>query len=255
MFNSNCNSDMYLHEQEDILFEEWKNSYPSDVREKIVIDGLCHNGVLYNESRNSYSGNEEELWATAKRKILFLMKDPNSNPGEDYREWHWREITAKFFKVIFNWLQGLSEITPDYIPLLENDSYLDPANQVVLKYPLAIVNVKKISGSSSVLNNTLYDYAKRDAPFLRRQVRDILQHNIVVCGGGSGSVLNIAKQYIYPDLTFKPINNWCFFSEEQDLLLINSWHPSAIISDTQKIDDMMRNVADFINKTQTNIFR
>lgn len=23
---------MYLHEQEDILFEEWKNSYPSDVR-------------------------------------------------------------------------------------------------------------------------------------------------------------------------------------------------------------------------------
>ena len=32
---------MYLHEQEDILFEEWKNSYPSDVRENIVIDGLC----------------------------------------------------------------------------------------------------------------------------------------------------------------------------------------------------------------------
>lgn len=136
---------------------------------------------------------------------------------------------------------------------MENDSYLDPANQVVLKYPLAIVNVKKISGSSSVLNNTLYDYAKRDASFLRRQVRNILQPNIVVCG--SGSVLNIAKQYVYPDLTFKPINNWCFFSEEQDLLLINSWHPSAIISDTQKIDDMMRNVADFINKTQTNIFR
>lgn len=37
---------MYLHEQEDILFEEWKNSYPSDVRENIVIDGLCHNGVF-----------------------------------------------------------------------------------------------------------------------------------------------------------------------------------------------------------------
>lgn len=188
-------------------------------------------------------------------RFFFLMKDPNSNPGEDYREWHWREITAKFFKVIFNWLQGLSEITPDYIPLLENDSYLDPANQVVLKYPLAIVNVIKISGSSSVLNNTLYDYAKRDAPFLRRQVRDILQPNIVVCGGGNGSVLDIAKQYIYPDLTFKPINNWCFFSEEQDLLLINSWHPAARISDAQKIDDMMRNVADFINKTQTSIFR
>ena len=52
----------------------------------------------------------------------------------------------------------------------------------------AIVNVKKISGSASVLNDTLYDYAKRDAPFLKRQVRDILQPNIVVCGGGSNSI-------------------------------------------------------------------
>ena len=179
---------MNIHTQEDILFQEWADSYPPDVRQNIVIDGLCYNGTLYNESRNSYSGNEEELWATAKRKILFLMKDPNSNPWEDYREWPWREITAKFFKVIFNWLQGLSEITPDYLPLLDNASYLDPANQVVLKYPLAIVNVKKISGSASVLNDTLYDYDKRDAPFLKRQVRDILQPNIVVCGGGSNSI-------------------------------------------------------------------
>lgn len=44
--------------------------------------------------------------------------------------------------MIFNWLQGLNEITLDYTPLLENNSYFDPANQVVLKYPLAIVNVK-----------------------------------------------------------------------------------------------------------------
>lgn len=245
---------MSLHEQEDLLFKEWIDNYPSDIRKNIVIDGLCYNGVLCNKSRNSYSGNEEELWAAAKRKILFLMKDPNSNPGEDYREWPWRGITAKFFKVIFNWLQGLSEITSNYIPLLENNSYLDPANQVVLKYPLAIVNVKKISGSSYVLNDTLYNYAKKDASFLKRQVRDILQPNIIVCGGGNGSVLNIAKQYIYSDLEFESINNWCYFSKDKDLLLIDSWHPAARISDKQKIDDMMCNVADFISKTQFRIF-
>lgn len=246
---------MNIHEQEDILFEEWRDSYPPDVRKNIVIDGLCYNGALNDESTNSYSGNEEELWTDAKRKILFLMKDPNSNPGEDYREWPWRAITNKFFKVIFNWLQGLSEITSNYIPLLENDSYLAPANQVILKYPLAIVNVKKISGSASVLNDTLYDYAKRDASFLKRQVRDILQPNIVVCGGGSDSVLDIAQQYIYPNLEFKSINSWCYLSEEKDLLLINSWHPSARLADTQKIDNMMRNVADFISKTQSGLFR
>lgn len=246
---------MTIHEQEHFLWQEWEESYSGTLRKQFVMDGLCYNGELWNEDRNSHSGNEEELWAGAKRKIVFLMKDANDNGGEDYRPWPWRAITAKFFKVIFNWLQGLSEITPEHIPLLEHKSYLDPANQVVLKYPLAIVNVKKISGGSSVSNGTLLEYAKRDAGFIARQVREILQPNIVVCGGGSGCMLDIAKRYIYPDWEFRPINNWCYFSEEQDLLLINSWHPKAIISDAQKIDDMMRNVADFIAKTQSRIFR
>lgn len=133
---------MTIHEQENILLEEWWNSYPANECDNFVMDGLCYNGPLNERGTNSFSGNEEKLWVNTKRKIVFLMKDPNGNPGEDYRNWHWRAITAKFFKVIFNWLQGLNEITLDYTPLLENNSYFDPANQVVLKYPLAIVNVK-----------------------------------------------------------------------------------------------------------------
>ena len=248
---------MSIHEQENILWDAWCDSYPATVRDFFVMDGLCCNGELCNYNWNSEPGNEEELWANAKRKIVFLMKDPNSNPGEDYRRWGWRAITAKFFKVIFNWLQGLSEITPTYTPLLEERSYLDPANQVVLKYPLAIVNVKKISGNSSVHNNTVYDYAERDAAFLRKQVRDILQPNIVVCGGGSGSILDIAKKYIYPEFEdrLEKVNNWYYYLSEPELLLINSWHPSARISDAEKIDDMMRNVADLIRKKSPKLFK
>lgn len=246
---------MDIHNQEDILFEEWKNNYSVNERDGFVMDGLCFNGELYHKDDNSCSGNEEELWAKAKRKIVFLMKDPNSNPGEDYREWGWRAITAKFFKVIFNWLQGLSEISSKNIPLLENDPYLNPANQVVLKYPLAIVNVKKISGGSSVQNNTLYEYAERDAIFLRHQIRDILQPNIIVCGGGSSTLLDIAQNYIYPEYKFEKVNNWCYYSDDANLLLIDSWHPAARISDVEKLDNMMLNVHDFITQKQPDIFK
>lgn len=248
---------MTIHEQENILLEEWWNSYPANERDNFVMDGLCYNGPLNERGTNSFSGNEEKLWVNTKRKIVFLMKDPNGNPGEDYRNWHWRAITAKFFKVIFNWLQGLNEITLDYTPLLENNSYFDPANQVVLKYPLAIVNVKKQSGISSVYDDVLYTYAERDASFLRRQIKDILQPNIIVCGGGThSSMLDIAKRYIYPEFgdKFVKVNNWCYYMKEPEILLINSWHPSARVSDTQKIDDMMYAVSDLINKRQPNIF-
>ena len=240
---------MTIHEQENILFEEWEKSYPKNERRNFVMDGLCYNGDLYNNGYNSYSGNEEELWTNSKRRIVFLMKDSNSNPGEDYREWPWRTITHKFFKTIFNWLQGLSETTAQHIPRIGNGDYLDPANQTVLKYPLAIVNVKKMSGGSSVQNGTLYDYAFRDTHFLKKQIREILKPNIIVCGGGSGSILDIAKKYIFPDLQFNHINNWCYHSEKTELLLIDSWHPSSRISNIQKIDDMMTAVSDFINQT------
>lgn len=245
---------MSIHEQEDALWTEWQESYSEAEKKLFVMDGLCHNGVVNEAGTNSDTGNEEELWEKARRKIVFLMKDANGNGGEDYREWHWRNITAKFFRVIFNWLQGLSEITPDYTPLLENGSYLDPANQTVLKYPLAIVNVKKITGGAFVQNAALYEYAERDADFLRRQVRDILQPNIVVCGGGNSSVWEIAQRYIYPDLHFEKINSWCYYAQEQDLLLIDSFHPQARISDSLKIDKMMQKVADFIQKTKSAIF-
>lgn len=91
---------MTIHEQENILLEEWWNSYPANERDNFVMDGLCYNGPLNERGTNSFSGNEEKLWVNTKRKIVFLMKDPNGNPGEDYRNWHWRAITAKFFKVI-----------------------------------------------------------------------------------------------------------------------------------------------------------
>lgn len=56
------------------------------------------------------------------------------------------------------------------------------------------------------------------------------------------------------DLTFSPINSWCHYCKDPELLLIDSWHPSSRIPDVQKIDDMMQAVAGFMAQTHAGIF-
>ena len=238
-----------IHELEDDLRERWLKSYPDDERKAFCFDGLCYNGEIYNDGKNAHQGNEEKLWNNTDRRILFLMKDTNNNPRCDYREWHWREIYHPFFNCIFKWLKGLSRISKDFIPTMENGDYATVPNAVVTKYPLAIVNIKKISGTSSISNKTLYEYANRDKAFLQEQIRDILHPNIIVCGGGKGTVLNIAKNIIYEDESFREINYFCHYSRKLNILLIDSFHPSARINSYWKIEDMMLKVHEFILET------
>lgn len=132
-----------IHELEDDLRERWLKSYPDDKRKAFCFDGLCYNGEIYNDGKNAHQGNEEKLWNNTDRRILFLMKDTNNNSDSDYREWHWRNINHNFFNCIFKWLEGLSRISKDFIPTMENGDYATVPNAVVTKYPLAIVNIKK----------------------------------------------------------------------------------------------------------------
>ena len=111
------------HELEDDLRERWLKSYPDDERKAFCFDGLCYNGEIYNDGKNAHQGNEEKLWNNTDRRILFLMKDTNNNSDSDYREWHWRNINHNFFNCIFKWLEGLSRISKDFIPTMENGDY------------------------------------------------------------------------------------------------------------------------------------
>lgn len=231
-----------IHEKEDISYNKWLAHYEKlGIAESLCFDGLCYNGELYNDDYNCHIGNEEELWNSASRKILFLMKDTNGNPDDDYREWPWHIITRKFFKVIFSWLNGLSE--------MNESSYPKANGQYNKKYPLAIVNLKKLAGNSSVSDSTVWKYASQDKDLLKEQVVDILKPNIVVCGGGGNStVLNIAKDLLYPEYEFEKVNNWCYYNKQEDLLLINSYHPTARVSDEEKYDGFFEALIDFTNK-------
>jgi hypothetical protein len=233
-----------IHELENTLYERWLSNYTKDEQECFCFDGLCYNGEIFNKGYNAKPGDEEKKWEQATRKVLFLMKDTNGNPGEDYRKWPWRTIRHPFFNTIFYWLEGLSETTKD--TLFTYDDLSDDPAYIIDKYPLAIVNVKKMSGGSSVSNDSLCESAKRDGEFLKEQVASILKPNIVVCGGGSGTVLQIAEDIIYPNLKFEKINEWCYYCSTYDILLIDSYHPGARVSNQQKFDDMFLSFQKFL---------
>ena len=112
---------------------------------------------------------------------------------------------------------------------------------------MAIVNVKKIVGGPSVQNKTLWDFFEKDKKFIKEQICDFLKPNIIVCGGGGDTLLNMIKE-LYKEMTFEKFNEWCYYCHESDIVIINSYHPSYRCSDKLKFDEMIENVQDMLKK-------
>ena len=244
-----------IYQQESELLDALKQSYPSELQDKIVYDGLCWASISSDlpDANNQFW--PENLWTTCKRKVLFLLKEPRDE-GEDYRDWDWGINKDQFGNVLLGWLYSIMNVTsrsmPDYTSI--------PSRKELSKlYPLAIVNLKKLSGGRTADWEDIWRYAERDKVFLKKQVRDILKPTIVVCGGSNNDgdnyrkVMTIALEYIFDDIkdNFKNINDWCYFSSEDNILLIDSFHPSAIKTFDEKTLFMAEAVKEFLSITET----
>jgi hypothetical protein len=225
-------------EKEEKLCNDWYNSYSPEEQKLFCMDGLL-------SGRNSDPDMEVEKWENARRKVLFFMKDTYDNPENDIREWELgKEVNPdgsiklyKFYVVLLKWLWALNEVSADYLPVFDKtkEEYIE----ATWKYPMAQVNIKKISGGPNVQGNILNHYFNRDQKFIYRQVREILNPNIIVCGGGSGLLKNIVINSLYSDCSFEKINDWCYYCSEKKLLVIDSYHPAARIGDDIKFDGMI----------------
>lgn len=252
---------MNYNEELNELFEKWELDSEKAGFYGFCRDGLMQKGEIYNVIGadgktywGRYSGNENETWDKSKKKIAFLMKDTNDNPNEDYREWIGRQnkdlITHKFFKSISLWLLGLSSFK-------QNGNYLsfDNANigsqytQAFDEIPFAIVNCKKESGVGKISNSELWQHAYKYKDYLKKQF-EILAPNIIICGGGSGAVLRIAKEIIFSDLVFEKTNNWIHYNKEKDIVLIDSCHPTARVSYEDNYNGMMEGYKELIMKNE-----
>jgi len=201
-------------------------------------------GFLYREK-----GNEEELWTNAPKRVLFLNKDANDNPGQDIREWifrqHETDITVRIYKNMALWLYGLLKvdengIAPDFDTISTRDysTFID-------KTPIAYVNCKKESGTSSIGNHSLAIHLEGYKDFIKEQIQ-LLDPDIIVCGGGSSAIKDFVTNNVY--LNTIQVNTWMFFNEENNKLIIDSFHPSYhFLSSKEIYNRMMVKYKDFSN--------
>ena len=194
-----------IYESEIALFENLRKTYPEEIRDRIVDDGLCWAAISNKMPDKSNRNWPECLWTESKRRVLFLLKEPNGNEGEDYKDWDWSEGSEIFGNVLAYWLEGIMTTRIDYCPKY---SEISSRKDIFKKYPLAIVNSKKIAGGSSANWNTIWEYVERDKLFLRTQI-----------------------------------------NSEADILLIDSYHPSLIMNEQEKIEGLINGFHDFILKT------
>lgn len=228
-----------IRDKEDNLKQRWLASYGKEEQKQFCFDGLL---------LNKYEDPDGEIqrWETNERKVLFLLKDTNRNPDSDTRNWELFDYPGyrvhKTYVVLLKWLWALNEVSKDNLPKFDKprEEYIELAN----KYPMAVVNIKKISGVSKVAYKTVKQYAERDAAFLREQIHDILKPTIIVCGG----TFKLLKEYLCPDYEFVKYNDLCYYCKDKNLLVLDCYHPAAIVSDYVKFDCVAGNVQDFLLK-------
>lgn len=156
----------------------------------------------------------ERLWDQAKRKVLFLLKEPNKKHS-DFMEvvrrgpWH----------LLGHWAYGLCETVASHSPEFDDAA----TNQCGACCASAIVNLKKTPGGTFTEEmKAIEQDAQNHQDHILEEIRTI-SPDIVVCGG----TFDVAKK-IFPDVKsakgFGPSGR-CY--RASDATWIDFCHPGA----------------------------
>lgn len=149
---------MAIYEQENALFDEWEKE----------VQGLVRDGA----------GDE---YNNAKLKTVFILKETNNaEDGFDLREFLSYGAIPQTWDTVARWAEGLSRIDEELLwEDLEREN--DERRKEYLP-KICAINLKKTSGGHSANNTELYDAAKRDSAFLKRQLEIYNPDIIIICG-------------------------------------------------------------------------
>ena len=143
------------------LFDRWENTIP-EYQGKFVKDGIV----------------DEQLFAFAQTKVLFIAKEPN-NPNQDagdFREWWRDEIAYTFSYRIAEWSYGLLNNFPQYDDIWANKGFAHKAIQSI-----AFMNIKKSGGLGNSEYDRMLEHLEKNFDFLHQQI-DIISPDIIITG-------------------------------------------------------------------------
>lgn len=232
------------------LFKEWKNAFAF---KHFFYDGLMYRGEIINPYwRNP--GEENEMWDNAPKRIMFLLKDVNvgkdgPDDDEDIGGRIFTDTSSRTYRNMSYWLYGiLNTIETGEIP--KYTFSVSESTQLFDNTPIAYVNCKKEAGGSSVSYQTLTNYIERDKKYIIKEI-EILDPDIIICGAwteNSGNpIFNLVEKEIYKGI--KKINEWMYYCEATNKLVINSYHPTTRASDGKSMyNNMMNALKEFLEK-------
>lgn len=194
-----------IFEQEEQIFNKWKSADP----EGFVADGMA---------------NEEEYFQQSQMKILFLLKEANSDDGFDLRDFLRKGGRWQTWNNITRWVKGIREIDRE-IEWSELAS-IQEADRVFYLSSIVAVNIKKKGGGNTTDSNELETFAAKDAHLLREQL-GLYQPDIIICCGTGW----VYKDIIYKDelrsYPWKTTSRGIQYLYHQRCLVVDYSHPMA----------------------------
>lgn len=232
------------------ILQEWEK-FNSTQEEK---PNFAPDGIMFRGEKDQYSNpdgsitseryedehnKENELWANAPIRYLFVTKDQNAWGGSawDVRgetaryELDSNSIPLRFYRNFLYLLYGLSHTSGDAMCGYDDFSNAQ-AIETFDSIPLARINVKKQAGTKSISNAILAKYMERDKDFIVRQIKNLDADIIICCGYSeyadkSGNlILNFLNENLYNFQ--KVVEDWIYYDKVSNKVAINAWHLSHL---------------------------
>ena len=205
-----------MREKENQLFGSWKKEISDDSGAIFVTDGIVN----------------EECWAAAPMKVLYLLKEVN---GAD-SEWDERDYLDKYnedpnyikthsptINVLTQWQYGLTwDSSASWETVCNEAAKADIQSKLLSQ--ICLVNIKKTAGGSIV------DWSKFDVyfnnPVNRKNLNlqlEIYRPDVVICGGTAWHLSEI-KGWNYND--WKQTSRGVRFYTDKGTIYIDFCHPN-----------------------------
>lgn len=177
------------------------------------------------QNRKSYLFEDGVVDVANYQRVLFLLKEAYSEKQE-FGECNLAANLAKngpwgMWERVCEWMYGIENTTPDRIEAFRKFS--DEEKQKAISH-LAIINVKKIDGTSISSDEDLQWYTRENKDILRREIESV-QPKIIVCGN--------TFRYLKTIFNFKNnhrCDNWYYWLTLDgvgEVLVLDFYHPAV----------------------------
>lgn len=203
------------------------------------VANFCPDGLL----KRGFNGEESRIWKRSNLRICFLLKDPNGS--EDAR--NYSRVNNSFGYRLGAWAYGLNMIykAPTHSKIVGHYPDKSEIAQAFKEKPIAIINIKKASGQSTVANSQITKFGAQFGSKLREQL-SIICPNVIICGGDV--VFSVLKKNIFSNVSFTNYKNKniLYYSRQERLVVICFKHPSARVSNAEMYFPMMDVFCEFL---------